>query len=104
MMANSILDQMISGNQQMAPQNNNIMNIMMGLMNSGGSPLQAIMNMAQQNNNPILQLISQALSNSNGMTDEEVAKQAFYNLAQQRGINPEPIINQIKQLQQNYNF
>lgn len=86
-MQNPILQQLTRG----TGFNNNIQQIkqMMNIVKSSQNPQAMLENLAS--NNPRLRDIMQTVKQSGGS-----AKTAFYQLAQQRGINPNDILNVLK--------
>lgn len=67
--------------------NNNIVNMVLGMINSGGNPNQIAMNML--NNNPQAKQIMQQFQNmANGMSPKDFALQ----LAKQKGVNPDEVM------------
>lgn len=78
--------------QQMPPQmNQSIQQIknMMSMVQMSANPQMALQNIVNQN--PNLQNILN-LANSNGANLQQV----FYNMAKQKGVNPEDIINALR--------
>jgi len=78
--------------QQMPPQmNQSIQQIknMMSMVQMSANPQMALQNIVNQN--PNLQNILN-LANSNGANLQQV----FYNMAKQKGVNPEDVINALR--------
>ena len=72
-----------NGGYQISPQIKQLMN----MVNGSGNPQQAIMQAAQQN--PQLAQIMKMCQNGN-------PQQLFYALCQQKGVNPNDILNQLR--------
>ena len=81
---NPILNQLMSS----AMQNNPIMNLFKTV--SAAQNPSAMMQQMANNNSQLQQTLN--FINQNGGN----AKQLFYSMAQQKGVNPETIINQLK--------
>ena len=64
---------------------------MIGMARAAKNPMAAINQMAGQN--PQMQQVLQVVQQNGGD-----AKTAFYNLAQQRGVNPEDVLNELRNL------
>ena len=67
---------------------------MINMIQAANNPTAAVNQMAM--NDPRMQQVMQVINQNGGD-----AKTAFYNLARQRGVNPEDILNQIRGLNQN---
>ena len=81
---NPILNQLIGGMMK----NNPILNMYRTIMGAQ-NPNAMLQNMAQQN--PQLKQTMDYINQNGGN-----AKQLFYSMAQQKGINPDTILNQLK--------
>ena len=64
---------------------------MIGMARAAKDPMAAINQMAA--NNPQMQQVMQVIQQNGGN-----AKAAFYNMAQQRGVNPNEVLSQLKGL------
>ena len=62
---------------------------MFNTVKSASNPQAMLQNMAQ--NNPQLRQVMDMINKSGGN-----AKQAFYNMAQEKGVNPDEILNMLK--------
>lgn len=67
---------------------------MISMIQSASNPMAMVNQMAM--NDPKMQQVMQVVNQNGGD-----AKAAFYNLAKQRGVNPEDILNQLRGLNQN---
>lgn len=75
-------------NNQVSPQQNSIFNVINTIKNARNPSAMLSSMMA---NNPQLQQVMAYVESQGGN-----AEQAFYNLAQQRGIDPQSILDQLK--------
>lgn len=64
---------------------------MIGMARAAKDPMAAINNMAM--NNPQMQQVMQVIQKNGGD-----AKAAFYNMAQQRGVDPNEVLKQLQNL------
>ena len=65
---------------------------MIGMVQAANNPMQAVNQMAA--NDPRMQQVMEIVNQNGGD-----AKAAFYNMARQRGVDPNAILNQLKGLQ-----
>lgn len=69
----------------------NMIGQMMGMIRAAGNPQAALTQM--MGNNPQMAQVMQIVQQNGGD-----AKAAFYKMAEQKGVNPEEIISQVKQM------
>ena len=67
---------------------------MIGMVQAASNPTAAVNQMAM--NDPRMQQVMQVINQNGGD-----AKAAFYNMARQRGVNPEDVLSQLRGLNQN---
>ena len=84
------LYQQLMGNQGLSlPNNINQIKQMMNLFKGANNPQQLLMNLAKQN--PQIQNVMNLVQNSG-----KSPKDLFYQMAQQKGVNPDDILNALK--------
>ena len=87
---NNLYQQLNQRNQTPPQINNNNLKQLISAFKNSNNPQQFIMNMTKNNQN--FSSVLNSLQNGN-----ESAKDLFYKLAKQKGVNPDDIINMIQQ-------
>lgn len=85
---NSLYQEMM-GQQQTMPNGIAQVKNLMNVLRNSNNPQQLFFNMAKQN--PQLQQIMNTIQNSN-----KTPKELFYQMAEQKGVNPEEILKQLQ--------
>ena len=88
-MSNSLYQSLNNNYNNLPNNNNNNIKQLIGLFKNSNNPQQLFFHLMQ--NNPRIKNIYSMLQNSN-----KSPKELFYSLAQQKGINPEDVLQMLK--------
>ena len=86
---NSLYQEMMGQQSQAMPNGIAQVKNLMNVLRNSNNPQQLFFNMAKQN--PQLQQIMNTIQNSN-----KTPKELFYQMAEQKGVNPEEILKQLQ--------
>lgn len=86
---NNLYQQLMGNQSPSLPNNINQIKQMMNLFKGANNPQQLLMNLAKQN--PQIQNVMNLVQNSG-----KSPKDLFYQMAQQKGVNPDDILNALK--------
>lgn len=86
---NPILQQLAQGTASQQPNNLGQLKAMMNTIKGAQNPMNMIDSLAQ--NNPVMKNVSDAIKSANGNP-----KDAFYQMAKQKGVDPNQILNMMK--------